>query len=202
MKCGLPTINCREKIYINGRAGVRADACDNVTQCKTRQRAVSIAVVLGCGSCFHTELSNLFVLPGWELRDKEGKCKCKTSHDRIWQETEISSLPLWCSLLHSLNHFNLPLNTIPSRLNFDHCHFAKLQDWKDWDKCIIHSTHQFGPPLLPVMHFSHVPVTFVFCSVCSVVGRRRSLGIWNGRRRLERKCHRLTEIYITKNVNK
>lgn len=25
--------------------------------------------------------------------DKEGKCKCKTSHDRIWQETDISSSP-------------------------------------------------------------------------------------------------------------
>lgn len=132
------------------------------------QYAASTELALGCGSCFHTELSNLFVLPGEELRDKEAKCKCKTSHDRIWQETEIFSIPLWCSLLHSLNHFNLPLNTIPSRLNFDHCHFKNLQDWKDWDKCIIHPTHQFGSPLLSVMHFCHLPVSFVFCSLCSV----------------------------------
>lgn len=132
------------------------------------QYAASTELALGCGSCFHTELSNLFVLPGEELRDKEAKCKCKTSHDRIWQETEIFSIPLWCSLLHSLNHFNLPLNTIPSRLNFDHCHFENLQDWKDWDKCIIHPTHQFGSPLLSVIHFSHFPVSFVFCSLCSV----------------------------------
>ena len=61
-----------------------------------------------------------------------------------------------------------PFNTIPYRLNFDHCHFANLLDWKDREKCIIHPAHQFGFPLLPVMHFSHLPVSCVFCSVCSV----------------------------------
>lgn len=48
--------------------------------------------------------------------DKEGKCKCKTSHDRIWQWADISPLSLWCLLLHSLNRFNLPLNSSPFQI--------------------------------------------------------------------------------------
>lgn len=79
--------------------------------------------------------------------------------------------PSGAFFLHSLNHFNLPLNTIPSGLNFDHCHFANLQDRKGLDKSIIHPTHQFWSPLPPVMHFSHLLVTFVYCSVCFVARR-------------------------------
>lgn len=100
--------------------------------------------------------------------DKEGKCKCKTSHDRMWQWTDISPLSLWSLLLLSLNRFNLPLNTKPSRLNCDQCHAANLQDWKDWDKYIIHSTEQFGSSLLPVMHCTYLPVSSLFCPLCSV----------------------------------
>lgn len=96
---------------------------------KGRQRTDSAIVAPGCGSCFHIKLSNLFDLQGEHHWDKEAKCKCKTSHDRIWQETEISSIPPSGVLLYTLPAiFNLYFNTNPPRLNFDHCHFANLQD--------------------------------------------------------------------------
>lgn len=105
-------------------------------------------------------------LRSWESSggDKEGKCKWKTSRDRIWQWADISPLSLWSLLLHSPNRFNLPLNTNSSRLNSDHCHAANLQDW---DKYIIHSTHQFGSPLLPVMHCTYLPVSALLFALLS-----------------------------------
>lgn len=102
-------------------------------------------------SCFHTELPKPICIARDGRRGiKRGSVNVKqvmTESDR--RQKYPLPPPLRRLLLHSLNHFNLPLNTIPSGLNFDHCHFANLQNP---DKCIIHPTHthtNLGPLCRP-----------------------------------------------------
>lgn len=170
-------------IYINKRT-LKSEPCVNV-----RVLNAAVCCLDSSGSCFHNELSTY--CQDWSQGIKRESVNVKQV---MTESDKRQKYPLSPSgvLFYTLTHFNLPFNTIPSRLNFDHCHFANLQDWKDWDKCIIHPTHQFGSSLLPVMHFSHLAFSLVFCSVCSVVGRHWSVGIWNGLQNIKGKCHKFT----------
>lgn len=122
-----------------------AKTCVNLSRprAETQQGStIRPLAAVNSASCFHTELPKPICIARDRRRGiKRGSVNVKqvmTESDRRQKYPPLSPRRL---LLHSLNHFNLPLNTIPSGLNFDHCHFANLQNPKDPDKCIIHPTH-------------------------------------------------------------